>query len=131
MDGRRFDAITKTLGTGRTRRGAVRVLGGLGITALTLARHGEVAAGQRERAEACRPMSRRTRGACMRGDCRAPGEACGVVLGDGFDSRCCSGICVGRGVCSAHSGCSSSGCSAEVECCYGRECDGSGNCVAW
>jgi len=66
-------------------------------------------------------------------ECKAPGDACGVIKGDGADSSCCSGTCVERGQCAVRSGCGLNSCdlAAGYLCCYGAECDSAGNCISW
>ena len=66
-------------------------------------------------------------------ECKAAGESCGVIKGDGVDSSCCTGICVERGECSAKSGCGNNSCNLATGtlCCYGATCDSAGNCIPW
>jgi hypothetical protein len=116
MDQQRFDAFTRSLAEGRSRRGALKVIGGGlagGLGALFLRNRGALAA-----------------------DCTPDGENCAL------NSECCSGVC--DGVCIAQPLCIGEGdpCSIVandsvraftviLECCNGLTCDAeSDTCVA-
>jgi hypothetical protein len=93
MDGRRFDQLTRVLGSKETRRRALKMLGGSGLAVL-LARLnvGESAAACRKRKKPCRRAAQCCSGRCKKGRCKGngqpavdfcAGQTSAVVCGDG------------------------------------------------
>ncbi len=103
MDGQRFDAVTRALAVGTSRRAVLRTaLGGMGAGLLALVGVAEAgAAGKRSCVEGCKKQfgPGRKRGQCISTCAKAKGggtrPTCGnTVCGDG--EYCCNSSC---GIC--------------------------------
>jgi len=93
MDGQRFDAVTKALAAGTSRRAVLRTaLGGLGAGLLALVGVADAgAAGKRSCAEGCKQRfgPGRARGQCISACARGTGESTGERCGQGRFSNVC------------------------------------------
>jgi hypothetical protein len=104
MDDRRFDAFTRTLGSGASRRTLLRGLIGLGAGAATapIATSGVHAA---RRGSSGPTLPSGPTPIPTPPPCAEVGEACG----DGCCSgNCCDGVCLAEGVCCTDSDCATS-----------------------
>ena len=112
MDNRRFDALTRSLMTARSRRGVVRILGGLVSGAVPLA-----ILGQDVEAAKLKGGARCTRGSdCKTGKCLSPGGC-----------RCRKSSC--RCKCSCSNTDPIVGCKQPADPCKQAVCSDSGACV--
>jgi hypothetical protein len=145
MDDRRFDALTKTLGTACSRRGLARLLGGLSLVgALTGLGVDEAAAGRRIGGAACTRDRQCKTGNCLRNDtcscsrkhptCKPPTNPCKTVTCNFSTKRCVSrnktdgtgcadGTCV-SGVCTDCG-------QINLACCTNGICRAGGTCVGF
>jgi hypothetical protein len=159
MDGSRFDALSRALATGHSRRALTRVLSALAFSG-TLARFGltESAAkgkhhqrrGQAQGKRPCPPCKKRKKGkckgllpdgsACAGGTCQA-GTCLSVTCGDG--QRACQGVCIPSNQCCIDTDCADLAprccrgtCIPSTQCCSETDCPAhsgricpSGTCV--
>ena len=93
MDGQQFDAVTKALAAGTSRRVVLRTaLGGVGAGLLALVGAADAAAaGKRNCAKACKQRfgPGRARGQCVSACARGAGENIGERCGQGRFSKVC------------------------------------------
>jgi hypothetical protein len=106
MDADRFDALSKTLGAGRTRRGLARLLAGLSLgSVFSVARLTDVAAGSRLGGAPCTSNSQ-----CQTQQCLGSKCSCSQSVGCASPGRRCM-----------HGGCFSScpsgqSCTVSIDC---------------
>lgn len=127
MDGQRFDDLTRMIGTGRSRRGVLKLIGGGFAVAIGVGSARNALAG------ACIPEA----GACLTDDECCTGFNCdgGFCAGcqpDGsnceFDEDCCGLLVCASGTCAETCGVTDDPCGLGVDCCVGFFCNGLAVC---
>ena len=146
MDGSRFDALTKTLGTALTRRGVTRLLGGLSLGGVLVTLDSDEAAALLSGGAKCTKGSECKSGKCLSNStcscskafptCKQPSNPCKKATCD-FDTKKCvtsnkkNGTACGSGTCQNGSCvCGSTTCASGQVCCKdlrcGRKCCANG-----